>query len=168
MAEEKGGRNAAFFLLFFAVAVLGFGSSLQYPLMVLRAGGFGAALWYLWRRRETVPVSLYPLLVGGFVLLSLGHAFSSVYVWVSLQHAVNIALAAILLAWAVLLFRRDVGKAWDAVFLTVAALALAEVGIALFQRYYGGDLRPRGTFDNANYLSEFLAAASLLLSLIHI
>ena len=158
-----GGFLPPVFFVLAAVAVLGFGGSLQYPLAVLRAGGFGAALWFLWRgRKEPLRAGPYPLLVGGFVLLALGHAFSSVYVWVSLQHAVNIALAAILLAWAVLLFRRDVGKAWDATVIAVTALALAEVGIALFQRFHGGDLRPRGTFDNANYLSEFLAAASLL------
>jgi O-antigen ligase len=164
MAEEKGGRDAAFFLLLFAVAVLGFGSSLQYPLAVLRVGGFGAAILFLWRLR-TDPVrvvGLYPLLIGGFVFLSAGHALSSTYFWVSFQHAMNIALAVVLLAWAVFLFRRDTIKTWDAVFLAVAALALAEVGIALFQRFHGGDLRPRGTFDNANYLSEFLAAASIL------
>ena len=163
MAEHKGGSDAALFLVLFAVAVLGIGGSLQYPLAFLRVGGFGVACWYLLRGRgDTVQVSLYALLVGGFVLLSLGHAFSSTYFWVSFQHALNIALAAVLLAWAVLLFRRDPGKTWNKVYLTVCTLALAEVGIALFQRISGGDVRPRGTFDNANYLSEFLAAASIL------
>ena len=162
-SSRKGGSDAAFFLFLALVAVLGFGGSLQYPLAVLRTGGFGAAIWYLWiRRKDPVPLGHYPLLVGGFALLAFGHSFSSVYFWVSFQHALNIALASVILAWAVLLFRRAPGKTWDAVFLTVAALALAEVGIALFQRFYGGDLRPPGTFDNANYLSEFLTAASLL------
>lgn len=160
---EKGGRDAAFFFALFAVAVVGFGGSLQYPLAVLRAGGFGAALVCLWRTRgEAVPASPCSLLVAGFVLLSLGHAFSSTYFWVSFQHSLNIALAAALLVWAVRLFRRDPGKMWTTTVLVVAALALAEVGIALFQRIHGGEMRPRGTFDNANYLAEFLTAASLL------
>lgn len=162
-SSGKGGSDAAFFLILFGVAVLGLGGSLQYPLAVLRAGGFAAALWFLWRSRgEAVPVSPYFFMVGGFVLLAVGHAFSSTYFWVSFQHALNIALAAVLLAWAVRLFRRDPGKIWDATLVVVAALALAEVGIALFQRLHGGETRPPGTFDNANYLAEFLAAASLL------
>ncbi len=163
MFEEKGGRDAAFFLILFAVAVLGFGGSLQYPLALLRAGGGGAALWFLWsRRQEAIPLSPYPLLVGGGVLLAFGHSFSSVYFWVSFQHALNIALAAILLAWAFRMFRRDPCRFWDAAAWAVAVLALVEVGIALSQRLHGGDLRPRGTFDNANYLSEFLVAGSVL------
>jgi len=163
MVERKGGRDAAFFLVLFVVAVLGFGGSLQYPLAVLRAGGFGAAVLFLWRRRqEPVPLGFYPLLVGGFVLLSFGHSFSSVYFWVSFQHALNIALAAALLAWAFLRFREAPARSWNAATLAVAALALAEIGIALVQRSHGGSLRPRGTFDNANYLSEYLAAASIL------
>jgi len=159
----KGGISAAFFFFLAAVAVLGFGGSLQYPLVVLRAGGFGGAILFLWNRREE-PVALgpYPLLVGGFVLLAAGHSFSSTYFWVSFQHAVNIALASVFLVWAVLLFRRDPGKTWDATVLAVTVLALVEVVIALFQRFHGGDLRPRGTYDNANYLSEFLVAASIL------
>jgi O-antigen ligase len=165
MGEKKGGRDAAFFLFLFAVAVFGLGGSLQYPLAVLRAGGFGAAIFFLWKRgKEPVGIGVYSILVGGFVLLSIGHSFSSVYIWVSLQHALNIALAAVLLAWAVHLLRKDPGKGWDAIFLAVAMLALAELGIALFQHLHGEDLRPRGTFDNANYLSEFLAAASILCS----
>jgi O-antigen ligase len=162
-SREKGGSDAAFFLFLALVAVLGFGGSLQYPLAVLRAGGFGAAFFYLWiRRRDPVPLGHYPLLVGGFVLLAFGHSLSSVYFWVSFQHALNIALASVLLAWTVLLLRKDPRRTWDATFLAVSALALAEIGIALFQRFHGGGLRPRGTFDNANYLSEFITAASLL------
>lgn len=161
----KGGSDAAFFIflgLFFA-AVVGFGGSLQYPLAVLRAGGYGAAATFLWnRRKEPVPLGPYPLLVGGFVLLSLGHSFSSVYFWVSFQHALNVGLAAVLLAWAYRLFRGDPERSWSTATLAVAAFALVEVGIALFQHLQGGEMRPRGTFDNANYLSEFLAAASIL------
>lgn len=160
---KKGGSDAAFFLFLAVVTVLGFGGSLQYPLAVLRIGGFGAALFFLWtRRKDPVRLGPYPLLVAGFVLLSLGHSFSSTYFWVSFQHAVNIALAAVCLAWAVLLFRKGPEKAWDAAFVAVAVLGLVEIGIALFQRFHGGDPRPRGTFDNANYLSEFLTAASIL------
>jgi tetratricopeptide (TPR) repeat protein len=160
---KRGGSDAAFFLFLALVAVLGFGGSLQYPLAVLRAGGFGAALLFLWnRRKDPVPLGHYPLLVGGFVLLAFGHSFSSVYFWVSFQHALNVALASVLLAWAVLLFRKDSRRTWNATLLAVSALALAEIGIALFQRFHGGVPRPRGTFDNANYLSEFLTAASLL------
>lgn len=161
---EKGGRDAAFFLFLSAVAVLGFGGSVQYPLAVLRAGTFGAALFWFFRRRggSSAEAGPYGLLVGGFVLLSIGHAVSSTYVWVSLQHALNIALASVLLAWSILLFRRDPARMWSAALAAVAVLASAEVGIALFQRFSGGELRPPGTFDNANYLAEFLVAASLL------
>ena len=163
MNGTKGGSDAAFFLFLALVAVLGFGGSLQYPLAVLRAGGFGAAILFLWsRRKDPVPLGPYPLLVGGFVLLAFGHSLSSVYFWVSFQHALNVALASVLLAWAVLLFRKDLRRTCDEMFLVVSALALAEIGIALFQWFHGGVLRPRGTFDNANYLSEFLTAASLL------
>jgi O-antigen ligase len=163
MRFEKGGIDAAFFLFLFIVAVLGFGGSLQYPLAVLRAGAFGAGLWFLRRRGgPSAEVGPYALLVGGVVLLSAGHAFSSTYVWVSLQHALNFALASVLLAWAVLLFRRAPAEMWEATLAAVAVLASAEVGIALFQRFSGGELRPPGTFDNANYLAEFLVAASLL------
>ena len=163
MNGTKGGSDAAFFLFLALVAVLGFGGSLQYPLAVLRAGGFGAAILFLWScRKDPVPLGPYPLLVGGFVLLAFGHSLSSVYFWVSFQHALNVALASVLLAWAVLLFRKDLRRTCDEMFLVVSALALAEIGIALFQWFHGGVLRPRGTFDNANYLSEFLTAASLL------
>lgn len=163
MENRKGGSDAAFFLILFAVAVLGFGGSLQYPLAVVRAGGFGAAVLFLWsHRKDPVPLGTYPLLVAGFVLLAFGHSFSSIYFWVSFQHALNICLAAFLLAWAYLLFRRDPDGIWTSATIAVAALALLEVGIALFQRFHGGDPRPRGTLDNANYLAEFLAASSIL------
>jgi len=159
----KGGRNAAFFLFLSAVAVLGFGGSAQYPLGVLRAGGFGAGLWYLFRggglEAELTP---YPLLVGGFLLLSIGHAVSSVYFWVSIQHALNITLAAVMLAWAFFLFRGGRERAWNGMLATVTLLASVEAGIALVQRFSGGESRPPGTFDNANYLAEFLVAVSLL------
>ena len=162
MRVPKGGSNAAFFLLF-AVATLGFGGSLQPPLAVLRTAGFAAAVLFLRRQgKETLRVSPYMILVGGFVALCLGHAFSSVYVWVSLQHAVNIALAFLFLSWALLLFRAEPGKTWETAFRVVTAIAALQVGIALYQRFAGGDLRPHGTFDNPNFLSEFLVAAAIL------
>jgi len=161
MVPRKGGSNAAFFL-FFAVAVLGFGGSLQPTLAILRGAGFGAALLFFRRRsKEPADITGYTLLVGGFVALSLGHAFSSVYLWVSLQHAINIALAAVLLAWAVPLFRSD-PETWNRAFLAIGGIAFVEVAISLYQRFAEGDMRPHGTFDNPNFLSEFLAAAAIL------
>ncbi len=160
---DKGGSDAAFILSLAGVAVLGFGGSLQYPLAFLRAGAFGAALAFLWRRRgESVRVGPYPLLVGGFVLFSFGHSLSSSYFWVSFQHALNLALAAVLMAWAYLLFRKNPVMMWNATLATTAVLAITEIGIALFQRFSLGKLRPQGTFDNANYLAEFLVATSVL------
>lgn len=162
-APDKGGSDAAFILSLAVVAVLGFGGSLQYPLAFLRAGAFGAALVFLWRGRgESIRVGAYPLLVGGFVLFSFGHSFSSSYFWVSFQHALNLALAAVLLAWAYLLFRKRLAMMWNATVAAAAVLSITEIGIALFQRFSGGNLRPQGTFDNANYLAEFLVATSVL------
>ncbi len=162
MNGTRGGSNAAFFFLF-AVAVLGFGGSLQPTLAILRGAGFGAALLFFWRRRkEPAGIPGYTLLVGGFVTLSLGHAFSSVYLWVSLQHAINIALAAVLLAWAVPLFRLDPEGTWNRAFLAIGGIAFVQVAISLYQRFVEGDMRPHGTFDNPNFLSEFLAAAAIL------
>ncbi|MGB3096146.1 MAG: O-antigen ligase family protein [Candidatus Deferrimicrobiaceae bacterium] len=162
MNGTRGGSNAAFFL-FFAVAVLGFGGSLQPTLAILRGAGFCAALLFF-RRRSKEPAGMpgYTILVGGFVTLSLGHAFSSVYLWVSLQHAINIALAAVLLAWAVPLFRSDPEGTWNRAFLAIGGIAFVQVAVSLYQRFVEGDMRPHGTFDNPNFLSEFLAAAAIL------
>ncbi|MBI5420484.1 MAG: O-antigen ligase family protein [Deltaproteobacteria bacterium] len=161
--HEKGGRDAAFFLLVLAVATLGFGGSLQPSLALLRAAGFGAGIAYLWRRtNEGVRVAPYLLLVGGFVLLSLGHAFSSVYVWVSLQHAINIALASLLLFWAAILFGKERDRMYENTFNVVRAIAVVEAAIALYQRFFERDIRPHGTFDNPNFLAEFLAVAAIL------
>lgn len=160
---EKGGRDAAFFFLFLCVATLGFGGSLQAPLFLLRAGAFLAAILYLRRRgKEGIDAPAYALLTGGFVVLSLGHAFSSVYLWVSIQHALNILAAAIFLGWAFFLFREDMVRRWRILFLLVLGIAVTEILVSLFQRMLEGDLRPHGTFDNPNFLAEFLAVAALL------
>ncbi|GAB4365436.1 MAG: hypothetical protein Kow00128_07960 [Deltaproteobacteria bacterium] len=146
-----------------AVSVLGFGGSLQVPLAVLRAGAFAAAFVFLRRTKEPVlPVSVYSLLVAGFVVLSIGHSFSSVYFWVSFQHAVNVALAAVLMGWATVLFRKEPLRNWDRIVPVVLLLAVVQVWISLYQRIALGDPRPHGTFDNPNFLAEFLAAAAVL------
>jgi O-antigen ligase len=163
MSHREGGSNAAFFLLVLIASTVGFGGSLQPPLAFLRASGFVAGIAYLWKRRKQgVDVSAYSLLAGGFVLLSLGHACSSVYVWVSLQHAVNIALAFLLLSWATILCAEKPEWMFAKTVITVTAIAAAEVVTALYQRFVGGEIRPHGTFDNPNYLAQFLAVAAVL------
>ena len=160
---EKGGRNAAFFFFFLCVSTLGFGGSLQAPLFLLRAGAFLAAIVYLWHRRnETITATGYALLAGGFTMLTLGHAFSSVYVWVSVQHALNILAAAIFLGWAYLLFREDMDRHWRIFFHLAMGIAVTEILVSLVQRTLAGAIRPHGTFDNPNFLAEFLAVAALL------
>ena len=124
---------------------------------------FSSAALFLWRdRNRETDVGTYPLLVGGFVLLSLGHAFSSVYPWVSLQHALNIALAAVLLGWAYRVFREETDRAWETAFLSIFAAAVLQGAVALYQRFADGSLRPRGTFDNTNFFAEFMAVAGVL------
>ena len=130
---------------------------------ILRVVVFTAAALFLWRERNRgTEVGIYALFIGGFVLLSLGHAFSSIYTWVSLQHALNIALAAVILGWAFRTFREEPDRAWEAAFLAIGAVAFLQAALALFQRFVEGSLRPRGTFDNTNFLSEFLAVAAIL------
>ena len=163
ISVEKGGRDAAFFFFLFLVATVGFGGSLQPPLVVLRTCSILAALVYLWRRRKDgVSASPYALLAGGFVLLALGHAFSSVYFWVSFQHAINILAAAVLLAWAYRLFRKDPEGTWRKGSILILVVGAAQVLLAFYQRYAAGGGRPHGTFDNTNFLAEFLAVAALL------
>ena len=159
----KGGLRAAFLFFLIAVAIFDCGKILPFRLGVVRAAAFVAAALYLWKRRN-LPLRIggYPMLVGGFVLLAVGHAFSSVYPWVSCQHAVNIVLAATLLGWAYLLFREDPEGMWGKTTLWISAMAAAELAIAAWQRFVQGDLRPNGTFDNTNFLAEFLAVAALL------
>ena len=166
MSNGKGGLRAAFFFLPFALAVLFHGVPFQYFLGGLRTAAFAAAAAWLWRRRNA-PVlgSAYAMAVAAFAVLSLGNAFSSIYVWVSLQHALNIGMAAVLLAWAVSWFRnpseRSMGTWFPRWF---AAVAAVEVIVALYQRTGGGATRPEGTFSNPVFLSEFLAVAAVCLT----
>lgn len=165
MRFDKGGLRAAFFFIPFTLAVLGAGVPFLCVLGGLRTAAFAGAAAWLWRRRDDpVSVSAYSAAVAAFAVLAVGHAFSSVYVWASLQHALNIALAAVLLYWAALRFRGGDGElrasgltAWFAV------VAAVEVVVAVHQRFGGGSARPEGTFGNPVFLSEFLAMAALLL-----
>jgi len=129
---------------------------------ILRLVVFSTVLLFLWRGRdEKSEIGLYPLIVGGFVLLSIGHAFSSIYPWVSMQHALNIAMAAIILGWAYRIVRIDPDRARDWVFLPICAVSVLQFVMALYQRF-AGNFRPRGTFDNTNFFAEFMAVAGVL------
>lgn len=159
----KGGLRAAFFFVLVAVSVFDYGRILPIRMGFLRIVAFGAAVLFLWRGRSGLrEVGAYPLLVVGFVLLAMGHAFSSVYPWASFQHAVNIGFASVLLGWAYLLFREDTEGMWERATRWIIAMAAAELAIAAWQRFVQGSLRPNGTFDNTNFLAEFLAVAALL------
>ena len=71
--------------------MLWYGIPFQYLLGVLRTAAFAAAAAWLWRNRNaSASGSAYAIAVAAFAVLSIGHAISSVYVWVSLQHALNI------------------------------------------------------------------------------
>lgn len=160
---EKGGRNAAFFFFLLLVAVIDTGKFFPVRLGVLRLAVFFAAILFLRRcKDEELELELYPLIVGGFVLLSLGHAFSSIYPWVSMQHALNIAMAAVILGWAYSVVRNDPDRAREWVFLPIFAVAVLQFLVALYQRYATGNFRPRGTFDNTNFFAEFMAIAGVL------
>jgi len=162
---REGGRNAAFFFLFFLllVSVVDTGKVLPVRLGVLRLVVFSAATLFLWRDRdEKSEIEPYPLIVGGFALLSLGHAFSSIYPWVSMQHALNIATAAVILGWVYRIVRDDPDRAREAVFWSICAVAVLQLAMALYQRFLAGDFRPRGTFDNTNFFAEFMAVAGVL------
>ncbi|HEX9191678.1 MAG TPA: O-antigen ligase family protein [Candidatus Deferrimicrobiaceae bacterium] len=167
-SSRKGGSDAAFpffffFFLLLLVAIVDTGKLFSARLGFLRLAIFAAAARFLWKSRNTeTEVGAYPLIVGGFVFLALGHAFSSVYFWVSLQHGVNIAMAAVLLGWAHRTFRAEPERAWEGAFLSICGIAALQFAIALYQRVADGSIRPRGTFDNANFLSEFLAVAAVL------
>jgi O-antigen ligase len=160
----EGGRNAAFpFFVLFAAAVLLFGGSVQSPLFALRAAGFGWGLLVLLRRRnEEIRTGPYPLVVAGLVVLAVGHSFSSVYFWVSLQHAINIALGAALLAWAATVYGTRLKDRWDATLLLAGGLGVLQIGAAVWQRSAAGNLRPRGTLENPTYLAEFLVVTGTL------
>jgi len=106
LPKEKGGLRAAFFFpsvcarrarLWRSVPVSPRGppDSGFSPPWLFGCGTIGTPL----------PMSTYVMAVLAFVVLSIGHAFSSVYVWVSLQHALNIGMAGIFLSWAAMRFR---------------------------------------------------------------
>jgi len=147
----------------FALSVLASGKYYQFVLGFLRVVVFLVAGAWLWRRGHgPLEVPLYALILSGFSLLSIGHAFSSVYVWVSLQHSLNIFLAAILLGIAFFLFRQDSKpSAWSVFLPVLAVLAALEIAMAVHQRLTIGTSRPHGSFSNPMFLSEFLAVAAL-------
>jgi len=145
------------------VSVCDTGKVFPLRLGLLRLVVFSAAILFLWRsRNEETEIEFYELIVGGFILLSLGHAFSSIYPWVSMQHALNIAMAAVILGWAYRIVRNDPDRAQEAVFLSVSAVAALQLAVALYQRYASGNFRPRGTFDNTNFFAEFMAVAGVM------
>jgi O-antigen ligase len=162
-SKEKGGLQAAFLFFLFALSVLASGKYFQFVLGFLRVAVFLVAGAWFWRRcRGPLDVPAYAFILFGFSFLSIGHAFSSVYVWVSLQHSLNILLAAILLGIAVFLFRQDSKPSAWLVFLPVlAVLAVLEIAMAVHQRLTIGTSRPHGSFSNPMFLSEFLAVAGL-------
>lgn len=161
---RKGGLRAAFFFFLFAGTVLASGKHFQYVLGILRVVAFFAAAAWLWRRsRSPLGAPAYVITVAGFSALSLGHAFSSVYFWVSLQHTLNILLAGVLLGQAVLLFQGEEGSPARKMFLPVlAGIAAVEIAVAIHQRLTLGTTRPSGTFSNPMFLSEYLAVVALL------
>ena len=159
----KGGLRVAFLFSLFALSILASGKYYQYVLGVLRVAVFSTFGVWLWRRgREAMDVPLYALAVGGFSVLSLGHAFSSVYGWVSFQHALNICLAGALFCVGILRFGDgSTSYAPTRFVLVVTALAAIEIVIASSQRATLGTTRPHGTFSNPMFLSEFLAISAL-------
>jgi O-antigen ligase len=162
--SARGGSHAAsLFFLPVGFAVLGFGEAVPLPLAALRLAVFLWALLHLRKKRQDVlHAPLYLLTVGSFVVLATGHAFSSVYVWVSVQHAINIALAAVLLAWALDFYNERLEDCWTSTLLVLGGLSAVQVSVALYQRFGGGTPRPRGTFENPNFLAEFLVVTGLL------
>lgn len=162
-AKEKGGLLTAFLFFMFALSVLASGKYYQVVLGFLRVAVFLVAGVWLWRRGgRPLDVPHYALVLSGFSLLSIGHAFSSVYAWVSLQHSLNIFVAVILLGIAVFLFRQDSKpSAWSVFLPVLAVLAALEIAMAVHQRLTLGTSRPHGSFSNPMFLSEFLAVAAL-------
>lgn len=164
----EGGGDAAFpfsvHAALLALAALAFGSSVQLPLAILRAAGFAvAALALAASFRKPLALSWHDAAVLAFAVFCLGHAFSSAYAWASLQHGFNVALAAALLFTARRPFLRRPERTWDAALASLAALAGLLAAVALLQRAAGGASRPAATFDNPNYLAEFLAVAGIVL-----
>lgn len=166
MRFDKGGLRAAFFFLPFTLAVLGAGVPFLCVLGALRTAAFAGAAAWLWRRRnDPVSGSAHSAAVVSFAVLAIGHAFSSVYVWASLQHGLNIAMAAVLLFWAAARFRGSAGEPGELPLTEwFGALAAIEVAVAIGQRLGGASSRPEGSFGNPVFLSEFLAMAALLLA----
>jgi len=162
-SKGKGGLRVAFLFFLFALSVLASGKYYQFVLGFLRVAVFLVAGAWLWKGgRGPLDVPPYALILSGFSLFSIGHAFSSVYIWVSLQHSLNIFLAAILLGIAVFLFRQDSKpSAWSVFLPFLAALASLEIAMAVDQRLTVGTSRPHGSFSNPMFLSEFLAVAAL-------
>jgi O-antigen ligase len=163
LSQGKGGLRVAFLFFLFALSVLASGKYYQFVLGFLRVAVFLVAGAWLWRRGHgPLEVPLYALILSGFSLLSIGHAFSSVYVWVSLQHSLNIFLATILLGIAFFLFRQDSKpSAWSVFLPFLAVLAALEIAMAVHQRLTIGTSRPHGSFSNPMFLSEFLAVVAL-------
>jgi O-antigen ligase len=163
MRPLKGGLQAAFFFILVAISVFDYGKLFVVRIGMLRISVFCIGAVFLWKAKDLKrQAGVYTLLVGGFVLLAFGHAFSSVYPWASFQHAVNIALASALLGWAYLLCREDPEGMWKNISFWIPAMAIVQLAIAGWQRVALGNLRPNGTFDNTNFLAEFLAVSALL------
>ncbi|MGE5189132.1 MAG: O-antigen ligase family protein [Gemmatimonadota bacterium] len=80
----------------------------------------------------------------------------------SAQHAINIALGAVLLAWAAAIYRDRLGDRWETTLRVACGIGAVQAAVAVWQRAVAGSVRPRGTFENPNYLAEFLAVTGIL------
>lgn len=143
--------------------MLATGGHYQFALGFLRVAVFLPAAVLLWKGSSgPLRAPPYFLLLAGFSVLAVGHALSSVYLWVSLQHALNILLAAFLLAAVVSLHGSEGPDPVSRWLLPVlAALSVVEIVVAGSQRLASGSSRPHGTFSNPMFLSEFLAVTAL-------
>jgi len=161
--DARGGLRVASLFFLLALSVLASGKYYQYVLGFLRGAVFLAAAVWLWRRGRTCrEIPPYAVAVAGFSTLSLGHAFSSVYFWVSFQHSLNILLATGLLMVVIWIFREETKpSAWKLFLPVFAMLATLEIVIAVHQRMTLGTSRPHGTFSNPMFLSEFLSIPAL-------
>jgi tetratricopeptide (TPR) repeat protein/O-antigen ligase len=159
----RGGLRVASLFFLFALSVLASGKYYQYVLGFLRGTVFLAAGVWFWRPGRTCrEIPPYAVAVAGFSALSLGHAFSSVYFWVSFQHSLNILLAAVLLIMAIRLFHEESkSSAWKLFLPILALLGTLEIVIAVHQRLTLGTSRPYGTFSNPMFFSEFLSISAL-------
>lgn len=160
---ERGGLRVASLFFLFALSVLASGKYYQYVLGFLRGVVFLTAAAWLWRRgRICREIPAYAVAVAGFSALSLGHAFSSVYFWVSFQHSLNILLATGLLMMVIWIFRDETKpSAWKLFLPIFVLLATVEIVIAVHQRVTLGTSRPHGTFSNPMFLSECLSISAL-------